>query len=251
MTAPGLLLPLVDELSANLAGDGTLVDVKDRIAWISALSGIGLVAIGATMYYRERKALSGVSLGRTPLRQAPAISSYSDGNMRTTMRASPDMPIEERIATLQDLVHKGIQDPEMRKLALQITSRCPERDKVCEARAVYSAVKRRVRYTGDVGPIKHPTGEVEGVDLYQHARRTWEFGGGDCDDNSVLNATLLALNGLTPVFRVVKQRSDPDWSHIYTGFMDAGKFIALDTTLPGSDKFGVEAPYHKRQDFPA
>lgn len=161
------------------------------------------------------------------------------------------MPIEQRLATIQDLVHKSVQDPQMRKLALQITSRCPERDKVCEANAIYAAVKGRVRYTGDVGPIQHPGGSVEGIDLYQSARRTWEFGGGDCDDNAILNATLLALNGLTPVLRVVKTKGAPDWEHIYAGFTDPGKFVALDTTLPGHDKFGVEAKYHKKIDFPA
>lgn len=203
------------------------------------------------MYARERRALSGVALGRGRVVQAPVVSGYSDGRMRTQLRESAQMPIEQRLATIQELVHKSVQDPEMRKLALQITSHCPERDKMCEARAIYDAVKRRVRYTGDVGPIRHPNGAVEGIDLYQSARRTWEFGGGDCDDNSILNATLLALNGLTPVLRVTQYKGDPDWSHIYTGFTDTGKFVPLDTTLPGNNNFGVEPRFRKKLDFPA
>jgi len=232
---------------------------NERLAWFSAISGLGLLALGGAMYYRERKvlALAGVpahgmmaGLGRTT-RQAPVIGTYNDGRMKTQMRASAGMPIEQRLATIQDLVHKSVQDPQMRKLALQITAQCQERDKACEAKAIYRAVKGRVRYTGDIGPIKHPGGGVEGIDLYQSARRTWEFGGGDCDDNSILNATLLALNGLTPVLRVVRAKGDPDWSHIYAGFTDTGRFVALDTTLPGSDKFGIEARFAKKIDFPA
>lgn len=139
------------------------------------------------MYYRERKALGFMSgLGRAPRGQAPQVGGYNDGKMKTTLRASADMPIETRIATIQELIHKSVQDPQMRKLALQITSQCGERDKVCEARAVYDYIKKRVRYTGDIGPIKHPDGSVEGIDLYQSARRTLEFGGGDCIPLSTL-----------------------------------------------------------------
>jgi len=149
-----------------------------RLSWIIGLTGLGLIATGFAAYYRQRQVLSG--LGRHGYRQAPVVGSYSDGEMRTTLRQSRDMPIEERIATIQELIEKSIQDPQMRKLALQITARCPERDGECEARAIYDYVKRNVRYTGDVAPIKWRSGEIEGVDLYQSARRTTEFRGGDC-----------------------------------------------------------------------
>jgi hypothetical protein len=225
---------------------------RTRLAWISGLSGLALILLGGSMYYRERKALGFMSgLGRAPRGQAPMVGSYNDGKMKTTLRASADMPIETRIATIQELIHKSVQDPQMRKLALQITSQCGERDKVCEARAVYDYIKKRVRYTGDIGPIKHPDGSVEGIDLYQSARRTLEFGGGDCDDQAILGATLLALNGHSPVLRVVKSKRAPDWEHIFTGSNLDGKFVAIDTTLPGNRHFGIEPNYAKRVDFPA
>lgn len=159
---------------------------RNQWCWI----GFGLLGIGAIVWYR--KTYGGGALGRLlrsqkPARfvnqrypEAPSIDGYNDGNMKTTLRASDDMPIEERLASIQTLVHKSVQDPEMRKLALQITSGCPERDGECEARAVYDYVKQNVRYTGDIAPIAFPDGTVEGIDLYQSARRTLEFGGGDC-----------------------------------------------------------------------
>jgi len=226
-----------------------------RQKWI--LLGIGVAAIAGYFYYRSRK---GGGLGRTryvPGRfpQAPAIDGYSDGNMKTTVRASSDMPIEERLASIQDLVHKSVQDPEMRKLALQITSKCAERDGECEAKAIYDFVKKNVRYTGDVAPIQFPNGDVEGIDLYQSARRTVEFAGGDCDDQSILIATLLALNGITPRLRVMKESSAEDFSHIFplAGLPknNPTTWTALDTTLPGRNKFGVEVPYAEALDFPA
>lgn len=220
---------------------------NEKLAWISGFAGLGLLVFGALAYHRRRNGgLFGLGRG-----QAPVINSYSDGEMRTTLRASEDMPIEERLASIQALIHKSVQDPAMRKLALQITAKCPERDKMCEAQAIYMAVKGRVRYTGDIGPIRHPDGSIEGIDLYQSARRTWEFGGGDCDDQAIVIATLLSLNGLTPRLRVVKTRGAPDWEHIFPGFMDTGKFVPLDATLPGNNNFGVEPNYHKFIDFDA
>jgi transglutaminase-like putative cysteine protease len=229
---------------------------RQMAVW-SGLAGFGLLAVGAFMYWQDRKlkASTGMvagmrNLGRVQrFARAPMIDSFNDGNMKTTLRESADMPIEERIAELQKLVHKSVQDPEMRKLALQITRNCPERDQMCEAEAVYQAIKSRVRYTGDIGPIMHPRGEVEGIDLYQSARRTWEFGGGDCDDNAVLGATLLALNGIESRFRVVRQKADPDWSHIYAFGVIGNSAVPIDTTLPGNQRFGQEGPYAKSRDF--
>jgi len=225
-----------------------------RQKWI--IFGLGVAAVAGYFYFRSRKG----GLGRTrfePRRfpQAPAIDGYSDGGKKTTLRASPDMPIEERLASIQDLVYRSVQDPEMRKLALQITSSCPERDGECEAQAIYDFVKQNIRYTGDVAPIQFPGGDVEGIDLYQSARRTVEMSGGDCDDQSILIATLLALNGITPRLRVMKESASEDFSHV---FPIAGlpknsptSWIALDTTLPGRNKFGVEVPYAEAVDFPA
>ncbi len=204
--------------------------------------------------YRRSNALGFAGLGRTRSvgKQAPIVDGYSDGNMKTTLRAKPgEMPIETRIATIQNLIHKSVQDPQMRKVSLAATSQCAERDKVCEARAVYQYIKNRVRYTGDIGPIKQPDGSVEGIDLYQSARRTLEMGGGDCDDQAILGATMLALNGHQPILRIVKTRRAPDWEHIFVGSNIEGRFVPIDTTLPGNRSFGVEPNYHKRIDFPA
>lgn len=212
------------------------------------------------MYYRQRKGLGMFGqpqLGRTrrTVAQAPIVGGYNDGNMKTTLRADPKMPIEQRLATIQEKVRSSIQDPEMRKLALQITAQCPERDGMCEAKAIYDWIKANIRYTGDIAPVVWEDGSVEGVDLYQSARRTVEFGGGDCDDQGILGATLLSANGITARLRVVRSRGAPDWEHIFPGALlpkgTGDKFVAIDTTLPGNNNFGVEPPYSKSIDFDA
>jgi hypothetical protein len=192
--------------------------------------------------------------------------------MTLTHHYDPKMPIGKRVTILQDLVWKGVQNPQMRELALAITGNgnrtvqvgkrkfqvrgasCPARDGLCEAEAVHNWVKSNVRYGGDVAPVKMPNGDVEGVDLFQTGLRTIEFGGGDCDDSAVLNATLLSLNGIAAKFRITAPTRDSEWAHIYTlaGLPKTNpqKWIALDTTLPG-DMFSKEAPYGRVKDFVA
>lgn len=196
----------------------------------------------------KQKQLSGMVKGKT-----------KRGGMTTSFIYKKDLDLNKRLAIIQDLTWKSVQDPRMRQLALAITQNCPERDGTCEARAVYRAVKDRVRYTGDVGKVKQGSrGIAEEVDLYQSAYRTWEFGGGDCDDNAILSATLLTLNGIDAEFRVIAPSPDPtveDWQHIYAVANlpknNPTRKIALDTTLPGSNNFGVEPNYGKRRDFVA
>src|ERR1700730_5164735 len=126
----------------------------------SGLFGVGLALLGGILYYRERKAagkgLFGLGDSYRPGRfnEAPIVDSYDDGDMKTTLRESADMPIEERIASIQKLIEKSVMDPQMRKLAFDITKSCPERDGVCEAKKIYKWVKKNVKYQGDIAPIK-------------------------------------------------------------------------------------------------
>ncbi len=176
---------------------------SDRLLKIGAGVGIGMIAVGGFLWYRQRKTgqLGNHAIDYRQHREAPMIGNYSDGNMATQLRASPNMPIEERIATIQKKIRESIQDPEMRQLALNITADCPERDKVCEAKAIFKAVKKRIRYTGDIAPVKWEDGSVEGVDLYQSARRTWQFRGGDC----LPAGTLMLVEGhkLVPIEELI------------------------------------------------
>lgn len=233
---------------------GSLDLVSNRPAWIIGLTGVTLLLGGVVFALRRQGGLGGRHI-RGRARQAPVVNQTKSGGMLTTLRAADSMSIEQRVASIQDMVEKSIQDPQMRKLAIQVTSRCPERDGRCEAEAIYMFVKKNVRYTGDIAPIRWSDGRVEGVDLFPAARRTLEFGGDDCDGHSIVTATLLALNGITPRLRVVKTRGAADWEHIYTGALlpkgTGNKFVALDTTLPGSNHFGVEPPYSKHIDFDA
>jgi transglutaminase-like putative cysteine protease len=224
--------------------------------------GASLVALtGAVLIIRHRRKQGSQTgearlLGRSSKKSVAQGSVTSNGKTLKHYR-SERMSIKERVGILQDLTHKSVQDPEMRKLALRITQHCKARDGECEARAIYDWTKRNVRYTGDIGPHKLGRhGPVEGIDLFQTAARTAEFRGGDCDDHSILNCTLALHNGLACKYRISSptKKNNEDYSHIYAmaGLPknSPNKWIALDTTLEHG-KYGSEAPAGKVLDFVA
>jgi hypothetical protein len=219
------------------------------IPWPWITVGAGVLLLGGGIYWlaRRNKQLNG--LGQV-------VSTTSADGMVTTHHRGP-MPIKRRVALLQQLVWEGVQRPDMRKLALEITKKCEARDGECEAKAIYDYVRNNVRYTGDVGPIRLPDGQVEGVDLFQGAHRTLlDFHGGDCDDHAVANAVLAALNGFDTRFKITGPKGaakNESWQHIYLtlglGKLRPTRWVALDTTLPG-ENYGREAPYGEAITFP-
>lgn len=241
------------------------VTTSDKIAVGAMIVGGAAILAGALFYSRKAKPKTSGELGRVQGR-------VKRGGMTVTHHYDPEMPIEQRVKILQDLVWKGVQNPQMRDLALAITGKgardvaigkqtihvkganCPPRDGACETEAIYKWVKDYVRYTGDVAPVVMPNGEIEGVDLFQTGLRTAQMRGGDCDDHSVLAATLLTLNGIPAKFRITAPSKSADWAHIYplSGLPKTRptKWVPIDTTLPG-EMFGREAPFGKSRDFVA
>lgn len=223
-----------------------------RAALTATILGACLTGVGATVLIVRRR--RGKTLGdvheRHVSRQGRVVRHLRDDRMT----------IDRRVQVIQDLVWRGINGPdlpELRKIALAITKDCPERDGRCEAEAIYHFVKKHVRYTGDIAPIKMgAAGPVESVDLFQSALRTLEYQGGDCDDHTILVTTLLALNGIQPKMEVSAPAPEADYGHIYPlagvdSKMAPTKWIPLDTTLPGDGWFGKAAPHARSLRFDA
>lgn len=75
----------------------------------------------------------------------------------------------------------------------------------------------------------------------------------NCDDHSVLTASLGAQNGFSVRFRITSNYGDT-WDHIYTLFgtpkLAPTKWIAMDTTL-GQGQFNKQAPRVRQVDYVA
>lgn len=105
---------------------------------------------------------------------------------------------------------------------------------------IFDLVHKNVAYIEDIA------GNTESI---KDARRTLEDGFGDCDDQAVLVATLLAMLGYEPSF--ILASTDPTiFQHVYTILNVDGKRYAFDTTLPDSPALNKEisAPYTQQID---
>jgi len=248
----------------------------EKVGLVVAIGGAvaGLAGLGYYIYARRQ---ASNPLGQQALARGSSNSMKTGtkkaGDMTLTVYSDKTMPIEKRVAILQDLAWDGVQNPQMRELALAITgagertvkvgkrtfrvqgANCPARDGACEGAAVGRWTKQNIRYTGDIAPIKMgSTGPVEGIDLFQAAHRTVEFGGEDCDGHATLNCVLSTLNGVPCRFKVTAPQQDSDWAHIYAQVglpkTNPQEWKTIDTTLPNYD-FGVEARSTKSVTFPA
>jgi hypothetical protein len=99
-----------------------------------------------------------------------------------------------------------------------------------------STIDALFRYVQKIPYISDTTG-TGNFDAIQTARDTIELGKGDCDDLSILLATLLSLVGFRPAFVMARMNeSSKGFDHIYVEVWANNERIALD---PTSKKFGM------------
>jgi hypothetical protein len=116
--------------------------------------------------------------------------------------AKADVPSQrDALKALAEQTLKSVEDPVVRRTALQIVQGCPSRDDLCELQAIFDAVKYgdpRV----DVlrGGFKY-VADPRSRDTFVSPRRNLDwcqnFGacGGDCDDHAALVAALAGAVG--------------------------------------------------------
>lgn len=226
-----------------------------------ATVGVAAVGVGIAMH-RRRSALLGrgsagpepVLVRRNPAKLPPITETRHEGGITMTRYEAPTITIDQRLKLIQKRIWDGVNDPRMRRLALKITAGCGRDDGECEARKIFDAVKARVRYTGDIGPVMNPrTGVVEGIDVYQRPWLTWDMGGGDCDDAIGVTGSLLAWLGHTVRLRTSAPSKFSEYAHIYpVTFLpkdNPKRGQAVDITLPWKAQLGSEARYGKARDY--
>ena len=196
------------------------------------LLGSGLVIAGLSELRKAREAqLSGgdvVVKGRV-VRTNGLGESLSDAMKRTrgalqTAKLMAAGPIERSIAQMRRLALRDAEKPEMKEIVSSILSRrcptgsgklelcVPEKDWHAELKALWNAVMDPnspyyVRYQRD-----HRT-----IDQFAAPLKTMtKLHAGDCDDMSVVFASMATAAGYSARFRIVQAKGAPTWSHVYT-----------------------------------
>ena len=150
--------------------------------------------------------------------------------------------LKDRLKLIADLIRKGKQNPDIRKLAGEIlhAANTPGKDWQGEVTAIFAYVHDNIRYTRDVA----------GLDTYQRSVRTLEMKIGDCDDMAILLSALLGAIGY-PIRLKVVSISGGDWDHIYplVGMppFRPETWMALDASI--DNPMGDELPYKREAIF--
>ncbi len=138
---------------------------------------------------------------------------------------------EDTLWVMRNLTLAGKTHPAVRDLAVRLTRLFPQKDFRAEVYALWRFVRDRIRYVRD----------IRGVETLQMPDVTLQIGQGDCDDKSVLLASLLESIGHPTRFKAMSFKPGK-FSHVLieTRIGGSGPWVPLETTEPVP--FGWEPP---------
>lgn len=137
------------------------------------------------------------------------------------------------IATLRAMrgfVQASKKNPKIRLLAGEIVQDVRGKDWRGECEKIHEWVRDNITYRRD----------INGVETVSDAERTLQAGFGDCDDKSVLFATLCESIGHPTRFVAVGFVTPDSYSHVFTETRIGRSWISSDTTE--SSEFGWRPP---------
>jgi len=119
------------------------------------------------------------------------------------------------------LIERGSIDPDVRRVAIRIVSDCEGKDDLCEAEAIFEAVKHGTDAVPFLRNGFKYVADPRAADFYTGARRILDelsrgSYAGDCDDHTILVGSLCAALG----FKVGARAWGPDrnqdvYTHVY------------------------------------
>lgn len=127
-------------------------------------------------------------------------------------------------ATLQIMVKMVLAyraSPVVRVTAQSIVKDCPNRDRVCQIKALHAFVRDNIKYLPD----------VRDVETIQTPDYTLRMGSADCDDSSVLLASLAESVGFQARFLAIAVRGG-GFSHVSSQVMLGTRWVNLETIVP-------------------
>ena len=129
---------------------------------------------------------------------------------------------------LMNFIRTGRRNPDVVAFARRLVQHCPNKDYVCEARAIFDWIQANIRFTRDPNNVELLQGPE--VTLRSDVRC------GDCDDHVILLQSLLQAIGIpTRVVLVASQNAAPNmYNHIFTEALlpvnGQDTWVAMDTT---------------------
>jgi len=127
--------------------------------------------------------------------------------------------IQATLDAMSTIVRSYKLNPDIRRTAIDVIRAWPEKDYPAEAQALQTFVRDTVRYTQD----------IDGVETLQTPDVTLHYHAGDCDDKSILLASLLASVGHRTRF-VALGFERAVYCHVLVECNIGGVWLPLETT---------------------
>lgn len=124
---------------------------------------------------------------------------------------------------MRELVRQGKKTLPIRSLAVELVRGNAQKDWLGEVRSIQEFVRDRIRYVKD----------VVDVETLQTPDKTLLIGSGDCDDKSVLAASLLEAIG-HPTRFVAVSFDGLEYVHVYPETLVGRAWLSVETTEPVS-----------------
>lgn len=144
----------------------------------------------------------------------------------TTLKGIPpgSAGTSETLKYMRQLTNAGKKEPAIRRLALSLVDTLQSKDFFGEISTLYNYVRSNIRYVHD----------IHGVETLHTAIKVLEKRQGDCDDQSILLASLLESIG-HPTRFVAIGFIPGQYVHVYTETKYGTQWLALETTVAGVD----------------
>lgn len=162
-----------------------------------------------------------------------------------TPLAGGDQGVTQTIDVIRKLVDDAVKDPKINVTAIEMVRGAADQfSRDAKAAAIYAAVANRWFYVED------PVGPFGPKETLRPARALLQIWAGDCDDASVLIASLLGTIGIPS--RLVTIAADPsapeEFSHIYPEAETfPGNWVPMDIARPGSAYGSAPARYFRKR----
>lgn len=130
---------------------------------------------------------------------------------------------------MRNLVREGKKNPLVRQTALLLIEGLPQKFHIGEIKRLFNFVKNRIRYVKD----------IRGVETLHSPETLLKLKQGDCDDKSILLASLLesigyqtrfVALGFQPPIKTASGFKTKNYSHVFVEVFNKGKWIPLETT---------------------
>lgn len=122
---------------------------------------------------------------------------------------------------MRGMVRAGRKHPAVRLAALALVGNLAGKDWRGEIETLHAYVRDDVRYVRD----------IRGVETLQTPELTLELGQGDCDDKSILLASLLETIGHPSRFVAVGY-GPLGYQHVFTQTLNGHRWLSMETTEP-------------------